>query len=74
MNLMYVNQLINKNQILLMKILFELFLLECKTGYIGPNCTAACPYPYYGENCLKQCQCKEHSCDHSAGCTTPTTG
>lgn len=46
-------------------------------GYTGPNCTAHCPYPTYGDACQGYCICSKDTCDVSWGCkslTTLTTG
>ena len=41
----------------------------CGSGYFGPNCSHACPYPKYGRRCLKgECRCPEPICDPVAGC------
>ncbi|XP_078323101.1 uncharacterized protein LOC144622324 [Crassostrea virginica] len=41
----------------------------CGSGYFGPNCSHACPYPKYGRRCLEgECRCPEPICDPVAGC------
>ena len=47
---------------------------ECEPGFLGPNCTQRCPYPYYGHKCQGKCDCDMHKCHVSTGCTTGTTG
>lgn len=42
-------------------------------GYTGVNCSASCPYPYYGVDCQRTCNCKRDRCDVSTGCNSPTT-
>lgn len=43
-------------------------------GYIGINCSTACPFPTYGHNCQGFCDCYEDICDLSTGCTQITAG
>lgn len=31
-------------------------------------------YPYYGEECVSQCNCSEPMCDVTTGCTTVDEG
>lgn len=31
-------------------------------------------YPYYGVECESQCNCSEHQCDATTGCSTSTVG
>lgn len=42
-------------------------------GYIGVNCSAPCPYPYYGVGCQKTCNCSRDVCDVPTGCISLTT-
>ncbi|XP_061192212.1 uncharacterized protein LOC133200430 [Saccostrea echinata] len=46
---------------------------ECLAGYGGINCSQACPYPYYGEKCQKECKCEKEWCDISRGCPDVST-
>nr|XP_022286422.1 multiple epidermal growth factor-like domains protein 10 isoform X2 [Crassostrea virginica] len=46
---------------------------KCTPGYTGLNCTIRCPYPSYGENCQRKCNCSKEDCDVSTGCRTVTT-
>uniref|UniRef100_A0A8W8JIB5 Uncharacterized protein n=1 Tax=Magallana gigas TaxID=29159 RepID=A0A8W8JIB5_MAGGI len=41
---------------------------ECMPGYGGVNCSSLCPYPYYGFNCQRTCNCSRNLCDVSTGC------
>lgn len=43
-------------------------------GYSGINCSTACPYPAYGHNCQRVCDCDEDICDLSTGCIQITAG
>lgn len=43
-------------------------------GYTGINCTSLCPYPQYGVDCQRSCNCNKDLCDVSTGCIGPTTG
>lgn len=43
-------------------------MLECSSGYQGPNCSYACRYPSYGNGCQSFCDCVEQLCDHITGC------
>lgn len=56
------------------KLVTFLNLLECSPGYFGPNCTFQCPYPTYGEECQRYCDCANYSCDFATGCALLTTG
>ncbi|XP_062611679.1 uncharacterized protein LOC134273496 isoform X2 [Saccostrea cucullata] len=40
----------------------------CTGGYVGRNCGKMCKYPYYGMDCLQECQCNESNCDFQIGC------
>lgn len=46
----------------------NLSLPECSPGYQGPNCSYACRYPNYGDDCQSFCDCVELQCDHITGC------
>lgn len=37
-------------------------------GYIGPNCSYKCPFPFYEENCMNMCNCSNKACDVATGC------
>nr|XP_011427321.2 N-acetylglucosamine-1-phosphodiester alpha-N-acetylglucosaminidase-like [Crassostrea gigas] len=41
---------------------------KCLSGYQGPNCSYACRYPNYGDDCQSFCDCVELQCDHITGC------
>ncbi|XP_078325683.1 uncharacterized protein LOC144622790 isoform X2 [Crassostrea virginica] len=41
---------------------------SCPLGYNGPDCAYNCIYPYYGEDCLHMCDCREEQCDFVFGC------
>lgn len=43
-------------------------------GYNGINCTLLCPYPQYGVDCQRSCNCTRDLCNVSTGCIDPTTG
>lgn len=43
-------------------------------GYSGENCSFQCPYPYYGVDCQRICDCTSDLCDVSTGCIILTTG
>lgn len=43
-------------------------------GYQGENCSLTCPYPFFGKECQRQCNCSEDLCDISKGCPIETTG
>lgn len=45
---------------------------ECPAGLFGRNCSALCPYPFYGVRCNETCTCSNSSCHHAYGCTTTT--
>ncbi|XP_078325928.1 uncharacterized protein LOC111102978 isoform X2 [Crassostrea virginica] len=47
---------------------------KCSPGYTGPECAYSCIYPYYGEDCFKECDCQIKLCDHQLGCNTSFTG
>ena len=53
---------------------YNIIILECKPGFLGPNCTQPCPYPFYGQKCQGHCNCDRQKCHVSTGCTTGTTG
>lgn len=46
----------------------------CMPGYQGINCTMLCPYPQYGIDCQRSCNCNRDLCNVSTGCIDPTTG
>ena len=50
-----------------------LYHTECPSGYNGPQCAFHCIYPYYGEDCLGKCNCKEEQCDFLFGCKANRT-
>ncbi|XP_062582475.1 multiple epidermal growth factor-like domains protein 10 [Saccostrea cucullata] len=41
---------------------------ECMDGYTGSQCEIPCPYPGYGKDCQKFCNCKQQYCIHITGC------
>lgn len=41
---------------------------KCMPGYIGVHCSSPCPYPYYGVDCQRTCNCSSDFCDVSSGC------
>ncbi|XP_052710775.1 cell death abnormality protein 1-like [Crassostrea angulata] len=41
---------------------------RCMPGYSGLNCSSPCPYPLYGVECQKSCNCNRDLCDVSTGC------
>ena len=51
-----------------------IIISECKPGFLGPNCTQRCPYPYYGHKYQGHCDCDRHKSHVSTGCTTWTIG
>ncbi|XP_062581430.1 multiple epidermal growth factor-like domains protein 10 [Saccostrea cucullata] len=42
---------------------------NCKAGYFGINCSRPCRFPNYGEDCQSECDCEEHVCNVSFGCS-----
>nr|XP_022295625.1 scavenger receptor class F member 1-like [Crassostrea virginica] len=46
---------------------------KCPSGYNGQQCAYPCIYPYYGEDCLSNCNCTEEQCDFVFGCTANST-
>ncbi|XP_062599378.1 uncharacterized protein LOC134260867 [Saccostrea cucullata] len=42
--------------------------IKCTDGFIGPNCVVSCPYPAYGFQCQKECECTEDFCNVTTGC------
>ncbi|XP_062604443.1 uncharacterized protein LOC134266232 [Saccostrea cucullata] len=42
--------------------------IKCREGYLGLNCEKKCPYPTYGVDCQKVCNCIESECDITYGC------
>lgn len=43
-------------------------IVGCMLGYSGENCSAPCPYPYYGVECQRTCNCSRDLCNVSTGC------
>lgn len=43
-------------------------ILACMAGFYGVNCTKACRYPSYGNDCQQRCNCAEHQCHVIIGC------
>lgn len=60
--------------IIFLKKILNTYILACKPGYIGINCTRVCPYPLYGVDCQMLCNCSKNLCDVSTGCQQITTG
>lgn len=54
--------------------IFAFYFLACMPGYNGANCTIACPYPYYGNQCQQQCTCIKDLYDVASGCQYTTRG
>eukprot|EP00105_Crassostrea_gigas_P017137 XP_011434796.1 PREDICTED: multiple epidermal growth factor-like domains protein 10 isoform X1 [Crassostrea gigas] len=46
---------------------------RCFPGYTGEKCSVLCPYPYYGVDCQRTCNCSRDKCDVSSGCMDVTT-
>lgn len=46
----------------------EFILTECSPGYTGHRCALKCPYPGYGKECQKVCNCSMEYCDLVSGC------
>lgn len=44
------------------------FFTECPLGYHSFNCSVACKFPTFGDDCQYLCNCTESSCDHKFGC------
>uniref|UniRef100_A0A8W8JGW9 Sushi domain-containing protein n=1 Tax=Magallana gigas TaxID=29159 RepID=A0A8W8JGW9_MAGGI len=42
--------------------------IQCMSGFTGVNCSSLCPYPYYGEDCQRTCNCSRDLCNVSTGC------
>lgn len=42
--------------------------LGCNNGFFGPLCSQKCPYPSFGKECQKICNCDNKTCDHRQGC------
>ncbi|XP_062618431.1 multiple epidermal growth factor-like domains protein 10 [Saccostrea cucullata] len=40
----------------------------CEMGYFGINCSVACRYPSYGNECQSRCNCSNTTCHHVKGC------
>lgn len=49
--------------IIFLKKILNTYILACKPGYIGINCTRVCPYPLYGVDCQMLCNCSKNLCD-----------
>lgn len=43
-------------------------IIECMLGHTGENCSSLCPYPYYGVDCQRPCNCSRDLCNVSTGC------
>lgn len=56
------------------RLTFSNYFLECMPGYSGENCTSLCPYPQYGVDCQRTCNCSIYLCNVSTGCISPPTG
>lgn len=41
---------------------------RCPVGYYGSNCSEACDFPHFGEECQGKCNCRSYQCDHITGC------
>ncbi|XP_063402079.1 multiple epidermal growth factor-like domains protein 10 [Mytilus trossulus] len=46
---------------------FERNKCKCSAGWQGYCCNKACEFPYFGDNCLQQCDCEHGVCDHVTG-------
>lgn len=44
------------------------FFTECPLGFHSFNCSVACKFPSFGDDCQYLCNCSESSCDHRFGC------
>lgn len=64
----------NFKTFLYIPVYFFFIIVGCMPGYTGVNCTSSCPYPYYGEDCQKTCNCGMNLCDVSIGCIGLTKG
>lgn len=51
-----------------LKIKYFVLFSECEAGFIGPNCSHHCIYPYHGKECKHTCHCDERICNHVTGC------
>lgn len=51
-----------------------IFYLGCMPGYSGVNCSFSCPYPLYGIECQRSCNCIRDLCDVSTGCINYNKG
>ncbi|XP_052708338.1 platelet endothelial aggregation receptor 1-like [Crassostrea angulata] len=47
---------------------------QCMPGITGVNCSSLCPYPYYGVDCQRKCNCSRNLCNVSTGCIRIVTG
>lgn len=50
------------------------FLIVCKDGFTGRNCSETCAYPGYGRDCQMTCHCIHPFCSHINGCNTSNEG
>lgn len=48
--------------------LFHTLFPACLSGYLGKTCKIECPFPYYEQNCIKECHCDIDDCCHVNGC------
>lgn len=68
---------VNKKRIHLEILIFNFLpynFIECMPGYIGLDCSSLCPYPYYGVDCQRTCNCSRNLCDVYTGCIRIVTG
>lgn len=49
-------------------------IVERMSGYSGVNCSSLCPYPYYGKDCQRKCDCSRELCNVSTGCIVGLKG
>ncbi|XP_048771638.2 platelet endothelial aggregation receptor 1-like isoform X1 [Ostrea edulis] len=42
--------------------------VECGAGYVGPNCSLTCPFPFFGPGCNSTCECSNQSCHFAKRC------
>lgn len=47
---------------------YTFYFTECPLGYHSFNCSVACKFPSFGDDCQYLCNCTESSCDHKFGC------
>lgn len=50
------------------------FVIACRIGFYGPNCSDACVHPGYGKDCQMECNCTKSLCSHIDGCNTSNEG